>query len=172
MGKTYAQELHIFIEVRAEKSPADKKDRACTELDFKKLCVNARGTSSLQIQKAIPRYHDFMKSDSIMEMKTQIYERIKDIYSPQQQAKADEEWIHKAINLNIKDNTPYVKSRYGTKEKAKCEFCGKQHAGGKDYCDVRTEEHGSATELEAAKAIKLGDLYDMLNADREIIFEV
>jgi len=25
MGKTYAQELHIFIEVRAEKSLADKK---------------------------------------------------------------------------------------------------------------------------------------------------
>jgi len=47
MGKTYAQELHIFIEVRAEKSLADKKDRACTELDFKKLCVNARGTTSL-----------------------------------------------------------------------------------------------------------------------------
>jgi len=42
MGKTYAQEQHIFIEVRPDLVEASG-DRACTELNFAKCSVGSRG---------------------------------------------------------------------------------------------------------------------------------
>ena len=173
MGKSYANELYSFIEVRQGKVEAHK-DRACTELNFTKVTLS-RGRGNpvpLAITRAVPRYQDFMKSDTIMEIKTQIYERIKYMYSPKQQEEANEEWINKAINLNIKDNTPHIKGKYGNREKMKCEFCGETHNGRNDCCDIRTNEHGSGNDLEIGKVMKLQDLYDMLKTNREIVLEV
>ena len=67
MGKSYATELYSFLEVRQGKAE-EHKDRACTEMNFTKVTLS-RGRGNpvpLTINRAVPRYQDFMKSDTIM----------------------------------------------------------------------------------------------------------
>lgn len=39
-------------------------------------------------------------------------------------------------------------------------------------CDIRTQEHNDGNILEAAKEIKMQDLYDQFRSTRDIIFQV
>jgi len=55
-------------------------------------------------------------SSTILDMKKQIYERIKHAF-PRPEEERDDEWINQAIWLYIKDNTPYVEGRRNTQSK-------------------------------------------------------
>ena len=68
----------------------------------------------------------------------------------------DDEWLTQNIILWIKDNTP--KSKNG--RKAPCEFCDRIHDYKDDMCDIKTEEHSDANEMESAKVVTLQQLYD------------
>ena len=84
------------------------------------------------IAGAIPRFLDFHMEDTPIMMKKKIYEHVEDIFKTGKAPTDDEEerenWINKMINIQIKDNTPYISSSTGyTKRKAECEFCGRRH---------------------------------------------
>ena len=76
--------------------------------------------------------------------------------------------------MQIKDNTPYIKSNTGySQRKAECEFCGRRHNNRDDICDLCTEEYADGNDFEkGARQIKLSDLYDRLKYKRQIRFEV
>ena len=76
--------------------------------------------------------------------------------------------------MQIKDNTPYIKSNTGySQRKAECEFCGRRHNNRDDICDIRTDEYPDGNDFEkGARHIKLGDLYAKLKYQRPIRFEV
>jgi len=67
------------------------------------------------IAGAIPRYQDFNLTDTIIEMKKKVYERVKGVFKqdqcPEENEAEAEEWINKNIVLNIKDNTPFIKAK-------------------------------------------------------------
>ena len=65
-----------FIETHIE--PLGEDDKA-TELNFSKLTLNKKGQFSQQgiIPNVLPRFQTFSTSSTILEMKKEIYERIK-----------------------------------------------------------------------------------------------
>lgn len=129
----YAQKIH-FIELRDEDVPeADKENIKSTELNFSKFIMNRRNLQQQMITGAIPRYIDFSMEDTPIEMKKKIYKHISGIFvddKPPAEEETDEfeNWINKNINLQIKDNTPYIKMTGGYgQRKMECEFCGRRH---------------------------------------------
>ena len=132
------------------------------------------------IQNGVPRYEVFKMTDTVIEMKKQIYQRIKYTFTD---AKEDEErtdeWLNTNLLMNIKDNTPSEKhgslsEKYGSysTRKRECEFCGRRHNMRDDVCEVKTDELGSGNSEEGSQKITLRDLYDVIKHERELIFEV
>ena len=112
----YASRVH-FLEVRKDVLSATELENVkSTELNFSKVVVQQRGGMAQQmIAGAIPRYQDFNLTDTIIEMKKKVYERVKGAFKqdqcPEDNEVEAEEWINKNILLNIKDNTPMLRTR-------------------------------------------------------------
>ena len=139
-------------------------DEKLTELNYSKCSIGRKGGfSNMMISSAVPRYQVFKLTDTILDIKTKIYERCAPMFDD---TDVDEEWINTNLVLQIKDNTPM--GRGGGK--LECEFCSRHHTSRDDYCDVRTDEHSDGNEMEAAKDIKFQDLYDQLKYKRDVIF--
>ena len=64
------------------------------------------------IAGAIPRFLDFHMEDTPIMMKKKIYALLEDSFktgkAPTDNEEEREQWINKMINLQIKDNTPYL----------------------------------------------------------------
>jgi len=93
---------------------------------------------------------------------------------PEQEVEAYEQWINNALHIEIKDNTPHVRSQSGySSRKAECEFCGRRHNQRDDMCEIRTEGYPNGNDLEnGGRQIKLKDLYGMIINERDLRFEV
>ena len=142
------------------------------ELNFSKVLVGKKGIINQNIiSGALPRMQTFKLSDSILEIKTQIYNRIRPIFKNGINGTIDDDWINKNLLLFIKDNTPLLKGQYKP-VKADCEFCGAKHDRRDDYCDIRSKELKDGNIADHAQKITLSDLYAMLKYDRDIKLEV
>ena len=172
----------LLIEKRPDRFDGNNETKKCLELNFSRAKVGARGqlTQTL-LQNAVPRFETFNMSDSVMDMKRTIYERIKYVFPAVRQAGADaepqdDEWINDNIKMQIKDNTPTQAAKggrgYGQTRKAECEFCGRRHTVRDDICDIRTADHKTGNSLAGAKGIRLQDLYEMIVNERDLVFEV
>jgi len=60
-----------------------------------------------------------------------------------------------------------------TSRKAECEFCGRKHNRRDDICEIKTEAFANGNDLNnGGRDIKLQDLYDALEHERDLKFEV
>ena len=71
----------LLIEKRPDRFDGNNETKKCLELNFSRAKVGARGqlTQTL-LQNAVPRFETFNMSDSVMDMKRTIYERIKYVF--------------------------------------------------------------------------------------------
>lgn len=168
-ASSYGAKIH-FIEVRTAKL-ANMDDIVSTEINFSKFAYNKRGAISQQIiTGGIPRFVDLHMDDTPIEMKKKIYKQIEDVFKKDDRAPSEtdlekyEEWVNFNINLQIKDNTPYVKSENGySQRKAVSEFSGRRHNNRDDICEIQTADYKDGNDFEnGGRQIKLRDLYDML----------
>jgi hypothetical protein len=91
-----------MVEVR--KTP-DAEEGKLTEVNFSKVQFGNRGNMSQSlISRALPRFETFKEEDTMLDIKKQIYKRIK--WAFPEQHDDDEEWINTALHLQIKDNCP------------------------------------------------------------------
>jgi hypothetical protein len=128
--------------------------------------LGRKGSVSNQlISNAVPRFDVFKLSDTVLEIKMKLYEKMKHMFTVKDEI--NEEWVNENIIVWIKDNTPS-----GRHKKAECEFCGRCHTTRDDICDIRTESVDSGNTMEGVKLIKLQDIYDMVKSKREIVFQV
>ena len=106
-----------------------------------------------------------------MDIKKKIYQRIK--YAFDEAHDDDEEWINNNLHLQIKDNCPVTQTnRYGQRQKAKCEFCGRRHDARDDICEVKSSQCENGNDFEnGVNVLTLGDLYKQLESDRSIKLE-
>ena len=109
----------------------------------------------------------------MLDIKKKVYKRIQCIHSkdivPEEDTEEYDDFVNKALYLQIKDNTPYQKG--GMRAKVNCEFCNKKHNSNNDTCNVRSGVHKDGNSLDSAKELTLGDLYDQLLHTRELVFD-
>ena len=124
-------------------------DERMMEINYSKCSVGRKGGySNLAVSHTVPRYQVFKMSDSILDIKTKIYERCAPMFA---ETEVNEDWINTNIILMHKDSTPSMRSG----GKMECEFCGRRHTARDDLCEISTENHNDANVMEAAKEIKL-----------------
>ena len=131
------------------------------------------------ITGGLPRHIDFHMDDTPLDMKKKIFNLIQYIFKndkppSEQEVEEYENWINNAIYIEIKDNTPHIKSQSGySSRKAECEFCGRRHNQRDDMCEIKTDEYPNGNNLEeGGRQIKLRDLYDKIQYPRDLRFEV
>jgi len=67
-----------LIEKRPDRFDGDNETKKCLELNFSRAKIGKRGQlNQILLQNGIPRYETFNMSDTVMEMKKKVYNRIK-----------------------------------------------------------------------------------------------
>ena len=160
-----------FIEAQKGKRDKDDPDYKVLELNFSNCSVSKRGgLNQALISNSVPRFHRFAMHDSVIDMKKQVFERIRGVFPDG--GENTEEYINTNIILHIKDSTHYDRTAGPTRRKRVCEFCGRRHNSRDDICNVRSAEVENGNDLEGAKKLTLKDLYDQLEYKRDLIIEV
>jgi hypothetical protein len=96
----------------------------------------------------------------MLDIKKQIYKRIKGAFKTTKGEEGTDEEINKMIILQIKDTTPFSSKNTYNPRKEDCEFCGNKHNLQNDVCDIITKQYKKdGNSLEAATNITLNDLY-------------
>ena len=124
------------------------------------------------ISSALPRFEWFELSHTMLDIKKQIYKRIKHAFSASR-VEHDDAWINNNLILHIKDNTPTERASAYSNRKAACEFCGQRHNMRDDVCDIKTDKYSKdGNTMEAASNITLEHLYNQIKNTRDLKLEV
>ena len=107
----------------------------------------------------LPRWEVFDLENSILDIKKQVYARIRGCFHGGKPQEVDDKYINDKIIVMIKENVPFQNVKGRGEVKPKCEFCGRVHNIKDDYCYPCTSQIKDGNKWEACQELKLKDLY-------------